>query len=46
VQQFIDRGIDKIEQIKGKLRCSHCGHRGEPEVVIYYRTEVDVTPEN
>jgi hypothetical protein len=42
VQQFIDRGINDISQIKAKSRCSHCGHRGEPEIVIYFRNEVDV----
>jgi hypothetical protein len=42
VQQFIDRGINDIEKIKAKSRCSHCGHRGEPEIVIYYRNEADV----
>jgi len=42
VQQFIDHGINDIEQIKAQSRCSHCGHRGEPEIVIYYRNEYDV----
>ena len=42
VQQFIDRGINDIEQIKAKSRCSHCGHRGEPEIVIYFRNKQDV----
>jgi len=42
VQQFIDRGINDIEQIKSKSRCSHCGHRGEPEIVIYFRNKQDV----
>ena len=42
VQQFLDRGINDIEQIKTKARCSHCGYRGEPEIVIFYRNEADV----
>ena len=45
VQQFIDRGINDIQQIKAKSRCSHCGHRGEPDIVIYYRNEYDVEHE-
>jgi hypothetical protein len=45
VQQFIDRGINDIEQIKAKSRCSHCGHRGEPEIVIYFRNLQDVERE-
>ena len=45
VQQFIDRGINDIEQIKAKSRCSRCGYRGEPEIVIFYRNEHDVERE-
>nr|BDD44453.1 hypothetical protein 6 [Paracoccaceae bacterium] len=45
VQQFLDRGLNDIQQIKAKSRCSHCGHRGEPEIVIYYRNEYDVERE-
>jgi len=46
VQQFIDRGINDIQQIKTKSCCSRCGYRGEPEIVIFYRNAVDVTREN
>jgi hypothetical protein len=42
VQQFIDRGINDIEQIKSVSRCSRCGYRGEPEVVIFFRNAQDV----
>ena len=45
VQQFLDRGINDIQQIKAKSRCSHCGHRGEPEIVIYFRNLQDVERE-
>ena len=45
VQQFLDRGINDIQQIKAKSRCSHCRHRGEPEIVIYFRNLQDVERE-
>ena len=45
VQQFIERGINDIEQIKAKSRCSRCGYRGEPEIVIYFRNDQDVKKE-
>ena len=45
VQQFIDRGINDIEQIKAKSRCSHCSYRGEPEIVIFFRNAQDVERE-
>ena len=44
-QQFLDRGVKDIQQIKAKSRCSHCGHRGEPEIVIYFRNLQDVERE-
>ena len=45
VQHFLDRGINDIQQIKAKSRCSYCGHRGEPEIVIYFRNLQDVARE-
>ena len=45
MQQFIDRDINNIQQIKAKSRCSRCGYRGEPEVVIFFRNAQDVERE-
>ena len=45
VQKFIDRGINDIFEIKAKSRCSACGYRGEPELVLYFRNEADVLRE-
>jgi len=42
VARFIAKGLQTISQIKSKSRCSNCDRRGEVEMVIYYRNEIDV----
>ena len=42
VAAFIAKGLQMIAQIKSKSRCSTCDRRGEVEMVIYYRNEIDV----
>ena len=42
VAAFIAKGLQTIAQIKSESRCSNCDRRGEVEMVIYYRNEIDV----
>ena len=41
VQKFIDLGVNDIFEVKAKSKCQRCGRKGDAEIVIYYRNEVD-----